>query len=41
MVKMASCAIERNRVFKTPLPAMDAVEKEIEEELERQKHNGK
>ena len=37
MVKMASCTIERNRVFKTPLPSMNAVEKEIEEELERQK----
>jgi hypothetical protein len=37
MVKMASIAIERNRVFKTPLPAMDAVEKEIEEELRRKK----
>jgi hypothetical protein len=30
---MASIAIERNRVFQTPLPSMDAVEKEIEEEL--------
>ena len=37
MVKMAAVAIERNRVFKTPLPRVDAVEKEIEEELLRQK----
>ncbi len=37
MVKMTSCTIERNRVFKTPLPRMDAVEKEIEEELLRQR----
>jgi hypothetical protein len=37
MIKMASIAVERNRVFKTPLPRMDAVEKEIEEELLRQK----
>jgi len=29
MVKMAAVAIERNRVFQTPLPKMDAVEKEI------------
>ncbi len=37
MVKMAAIAVERNRVFKTPFPRMDAVEKEIEDELERQK----
>jgi hypothetical protein len=37
MVKMASIAVERNRVFKTPLPSMDAVEKEIDDEFERQK----
>jgi hypothetical protein len=37
MVKMAAIAVERNRVFKTPLPRIDAVEKEIEEELARQK----
>jgi hypothetical protein len=37
MVKMAAVAVERNRVFKTPLPRMDAVEKETEEELLRQK----
>ena len=37
MIRMAAIAVERNRVFKTPFPSMDAVEKEIEEELERQK----
>jgi hypothetical protein len=36
MVRMAAIAIERNRVFKTPLPKLDAVEEEIEAELERQ-----
>jgi hypothetical protein len=29
MTRMAAVAIERNRVFQTPLPKMDAVEKEI------------
>jgi hypothetical protein len=37
MTRMASIAIQRNRVFKTPLPKMDAVEKEIEDQLLRQK----
>jgi hypothetical protein len=37
MTRMAAVAMERNRVFKTPLPSMDAVEKEMEEELLRRK----
>jgi hypothetical protein len=37
MIKMASVAIERNRVFKTPLPNLEAAEKEIEQELSRQR----
>jgi len=36
MIKMASCAIERNRVYGTPLPSVDRAEQEIEEELVRQ-----
>jgi hypothetical protein len=35
---MAAIAVERNRVFGTPSPDVDGVEKEIQEELERQKH---
>ena len=37
MTRMASIAIERNRVFGTPSPDVDGVEEEIEEELLRQK----
>jgi hypothetical protein len=37
MIKMASCAIERNRVYGTPLPSVERAEQEIEDELERQK----
>ena len=36
MIKLASIAIERNKVFGTPLPKLDAAEEEIEAELERQ-----
>jgi hypothetical protein len=37
MTKMASIAIERNRVFGTPTPDVERAEQEIEEELLRQK----
>jgi hypothetical protein len=39
MVKLAAVAIERNRVFQTPLPDVDAVAQETEEELSRREDN--
>jgi len=39
MTRMAAIAVERNRVFKTPLPDLDAVAKETKEELSRQEDN--
>jgi hypothetical protein len=35
MARMAAVAVERNRVFRTPMPDVDGVEEEIEEELAR------
>ena len=41
MIKLASCAIERNLVFKTPLPTLDAEEEEMAHMVALQEANGK
>ena len=41
MVKMAACALERNRVFKTPLPDISGVEEEMADRVALQEANGK
>jgi hypothetical protein len=38
MIKMASCAIERNRVYGTPLPSVDRAEQETKDRLLQEKH---
>lgn len=41
MIKLAACAIERNRVFKTPLPNISGVEEEMADRGTLQEANGK
>ena len=41
MIKLASVAIQRNKIFSIPLPDADGVENEIEEELARREQNEK
>lgn len=38
MVRLASIAIQRNKIFGTKLPSVETVEQEIQEELERRGH---